>query len=192
MNISTYLILVTLVGFLSSSCVHATGMNEESKAKILNSLKAYKPEAKLQGEISAQQSDAIKQYCERENYSISKKCIEMKYMNGDLYKVRISFRNQHEATEELPINFANDSVSNMGSKLDAYLRRWSVPVLTEFIGEDYEKYDSVKLVSLNRRYVNVLIEVMKAEELEDLFKDSRIVTIHHVGVPERLLEEIAP
>lgn len=192
MNTSAYLILVTIVVFLFSSCVHASGMNEESKVKILDWLKSYEPEEKSQAAFSTQQANLIKEHCERENYSFSQKCIEMKYMNGDLYKVSIAFKNQHEATESLPRNFAHDSKNNKGDKLDAYLARWSGPVLEEFVGEDYQKYSSTKLESLNPDYINVWIEVINPEELEELFKDNRIVSIYHVAFPSMPLEEIAP
>ncbi len=167
----------------------AGGISSENKEKMLDSLRSYQPTAK--SKLTSERKVYIESYCQANKFSLEKPCLELRYMNGEYFKVDVTYIVRHSATEHLPSKFEQESYQLEGVDLDVYLREWSDPIFIEYVGSDYAKFNNLKLTSLNNKYLEISFEIIDADELEQIVRDDRIVGIRHIAIPDEELEEIA-
>lgn len=192
-TIKSKLVSILAVLFFSISNSWAGGVSEENRANFLSSLSNYETADKSRKastqEISKEKQDFI---CEQEgNFPYTKECLERKYMSEGYFKVSMTFRVNHTPTEILPATFPNESWAFKGEDLEAFLNKWSDPVLSEYLGSDYRKFHEAELASLNNKYVRIKLLISDASEMLSIVEDHRLVGMTHIGIPTSPLEEIA-
>jgi len=171
---------------------HKPGMFHHHKVESLNQLKSYLP-IKYQGQkVSPERIALLEQHCQRNSFSNEPHCLEKKYMEGDLYKVRISFYKESHFPSQPSAPFIKRENGVMywdTRQQEAFFAKWSEAVSKEYLGEDYRRFHKVEMKGMNKRFVGFDLLVSDLDNLNELIDDPRIVNFIHIGSPEQPLEE---
>ena len=192
MDFSRSLIITILCVFFSLSEAGAGGLSEGRQEYLLESLRSYIP-MDYNVKKTVQQNDPLASNCDPREVATSQYCLEKKYIKDGYYIVTVAYLRSADTPEQPEASYIDEGgrFKKDISKREAFLNEWSDPLLREYVGDDYNKFNSVKLEAVNSRAVIVKIEVSEAEELRELLTDPRIILVRHVGDPERPLEEVA-
>ncbi len=176
------------------------GLSEARQAELINSLQNYEP---LSANVSSAQqiletSDADVQrrneYCDQEEYSTDKYCLERKYMNDGRYLVTIVFSKDVEIPVQPPAPHIKGSkpFKRDTTAREAFFAKWKDAIATEYLGSDYQSFQSVKILGVHRQGVAIKLEVSDASELTEVLNEPRVLRVYHIGFRPSALEEIAP
>lgn len=173
------------------------GLSASRQAELINSLENYKPlnsDVDLSQKISGVDLQNKNEYCDQEEYSKDKYCLERRYMKGAHYIVTISFSRE----ANIPVQPSAPHIK--GSKpfkrdtraREAFLMEWKDAIATEYLGSNYGALNSVEVSGSHPNAVVLNLEVSEASQLTNVLTDPRILRVTHIGSPPPQLEEITP
>ncbi len=191
MDFSRSLLFFVFFSLISSS-LGAAGLSKEKQAQLLESLQNYK---QIEGEekIKGDQQQANGAKCHPREAPKNSYCLEKKYISGDYFIVRVAFEKMSKTPTQPNAEFIRENgvLRKDLSRRKAFLRDWSDQILREYVGKDYQKFNSAELEMVNSRVVVVKLTVLEATELTELLANPRVVLVRHIGNPDHALEDVA-
>ena len=173
-----------------------SGLSQEKQTKLINSLQNYQPlqSGASQSEIgnyTPQNDRPLAIPCPEVPYSDDKYCLEKKYINNGYYIVKIIFTKLDKFSEQphAPLIKGVRPLKRDTTDRDIYLNQVSDEVFREYIGEDYNRFNKIELVMINRNNIVIELQVKEAFELEEVLSRPYINYVEHIGKPQARLEE---
>jgi len=182
--------LSLLITFSYASYGHGReGLSKSRQAELITGV------ASSQAALTTSDASAVQrqnEYCDAEQYPRDQYCLERRYMNDGHYIVTISFRRDQQTPIQPAASYIEGSYPYREDTTarDTFLIEQKENIATEYLGSDYQLFNSVELVMSRSKVVVINVQVSEASELINVLADPRITSIKHIGSPKRPLEEI--
>jgi len=186
--------------FLYTSYGHGKeGLSKSRQAKLI--MQDYQPlysgVESSQAALTTSDASALQrrnEYCDAEQYPRDQYCLERRYMNDGHYIVTISFRRDQQTPIQPAASYIEGSYPYREDTTarDTFLIEQKENIVTEYLGSDYQLFNSVELVMSKSKVVVIDVQVSDASELSNILSNSRVVRVKHIGSPSLPLEEITP
>jgi len=174
--------------FHSDQGGHYTSIKFRQK-RTLDQLREYdtaKPEAFSSNSLKSGAVKGCKERAPTDQY-----CLEKKYIKNGYFVVDLRFINDGTVPAQPRAKYDRATEAFDYTEREAFLKDISDEVLREFLGEDYGKFNQAKLILTTRKRLRIQIEVLSADELIELVKNPRLVSVHHIGYPTVPPEEVS-
>ena len=188
---------IVVFSMVCSSCFAKT-LTDERKSRLLDKFIEYQVDNKA-GLFKS--SDAVSQtsqvqageHCEDNPYSQLKACLEDKYMSNGFYVVKINYVKEPQFPVEPSIFILKDDVLIWDtSERDAFLLKWKSAAALEYVGENYDSYQSIRLLWIQSDRIGLEILIDEATQLTELLLDPRIISVTHIANPTKEPELVMP
>ena len=184
---------LVILSSLGGVFAQESGLSENHQNELIDSLQNYELLQNEVVETKLKNTNNVEQSCPEVPCPFDKRYLEKKYISNGYYIVKINFKKLEQFAEQprAPLIKGIRPFERDTKARDAYFSEVSHEVFEQYIGQNYNRFNDIKLIMITKKNVGIDLQVREASELKEVLQSPYITSVRHIGNPQARLEEIA-